>query len=160
MFFLRGITQLVVQATGVVCTAVIVCMFIWYVLCYWSIQWWHSCVIRTSLALCSLCHPGPCPQCPAFIIKSCICGRMRYNDLFVINSICNHLPRSMQAKQHRFLVCAESRFVAVRQDLCFVRTSVGLFWTAPSTSVPRSAIQGHANPADFVFSKVRSPCVI
>ncbi|XP_058637203.1 transcriptional repressor NF-X1 isoform X2 [Onychostoma macrolepis] len=24
-----------------------------------------------------LCHPGPCPQCPAFIIKSCICGRMR-----------------------------------------------------------------------------------
>uniref|UniRef100_A0A673GZU0 Transcriptional repressor NF-X1 n=1 Tax=Sinocyclocheilus rhinocerous TaxID=307959 RepID=A0A673GZU0_9TELE len=30
-----------------------------------------------SLALCSLCHPGPCPQCPAFITKSCICGRMR-----------------------------------------------------------------------------------
>uniref|UniRef100_A0A9J8AJJ0 Transcriptional repressor NF-X1 n=1 Tax=Cyprinus carpio carpio TaxID=630221 RepID=A0A9J8AJJ0_CYPCA len=24
-----------------------------------------------------LCHPGPCPQCPAFITKSCICGRMR-----------------------------------------------------------------------------------
>ncbi|XP_042617307.1 transcriptional repressor NF-X1-like [Cyprinus carpio] len=23
-----------------------------------------------------LCHPGPCPQCPAFITKSCICGRM------------------------------------------------------------------------------------
>ncbi|XP_051572453.1 transcriptional repressor NF-X1-like isoform X2 [Myxocyprinus asiaticus] len=23
-----------------------------------------------------LCHPGPCPQCPAFISKSCICGRM------------------------------------------------------------------------------------
>ncbi|KAM4533753.1 transcriptional repressor NF-X1 [Odontesthes bonariensis] len=22
-----------------------------------------------------LCHPGPCPQCPAFITKSCICGR-------------------------------------------------------------------------------------
>ncbi|XP_052417318.1 transcriptional repressor NF-X1 isoform X11 [Carassius gibelio] len=24
-----------------------------------------------------LCHPGPCPQCPAFITKSCICGKMR-----------------------------------------------------------------------------------
>ncbi|XP_051517466.1 transcriptional repressor NF-X1 isoform X1 [Myxocyprinus asiaticus] len=23
-----------------------------------------------------LCHPGPCPQCPAFITKSCVCGRM------------------------------------------------------------------------------------
>ncbi|XP_057198696.1 transcriptional repressor NF-X1 [Triplophysa rosa] len=23
-----------------------------------------------------LCHPGPCPQCPAFVTKSCICGRM------------------------------------------------------------------------------------
>nr|XP_055063483.1 transcriptional repressor NF-X1 [Misgurnus anguillicaudatus] len=23
-----------------------------------------------------LCHPGPCPQCPAFITKKCICGRM------------------------------------------------------------------------------------
>ncbi|XP_050970763.1 transcriptional repressor NF-X1 [Labeo rohita] len=23
-----------------------------------------------------LCHPGPCPQCPAFITKSCKCGRM------------------------------------------------------------------------------------
>ncbi|XP_043100969.1 transcriptional repressor NF-X1 [Puntigrus tetrazona] len=23
-----------------------------------------------------LCHPGPCPQCPAFITRSCICGRM------------------------------------------------------------------------------------
>uniref|UniRef100_G3NL29 Transcriptional repressor NF-X1 n=1 Tax=Gasterosteus aculeatus aculeatus TaxID=481459 RepID=G3NL29_GASAC len=22
-----------------------------------------------------LCHPGPCPQCPAFIKKSCICGK-------------------------------------------------------------------------------------
>lgn len=22
-----------------------------------------------------LCHPGPCPQCPAFITKSCICGK-------------------------------------------------------------------------------------
>ncbi|XP_072544158.1 transcriptional repressor NF-X1 [Salminus brasiliensis] len=22
-----------------------------------------------------LCHPGPCPQCPAFVTKSCICGR-------------------------------------------------------------------------------------
>ncbi|XP_034023140.1 transcriptional repressor NF-X1 [Thalassophryne amazonica] len=22
-----------------------------------------------------LCHPGPCPQCPAFITKSCVCGR-------------------------------------------------------------------------------------
>ncbi|XP_046880248.1 transcriptional repressor NF-X1 [Hypomesus transpacificus] len=22
-----------------------------------------------------LCHPGPCPQCPAFIHKACICGR-------------------------------------------------------------------------------------
>ncbi|XP_039900301.1 transcriptional repressor NF-X1 isoform X1 [Simochromis diagramma] len=22
-----------------------------------------------------LCHPGPCPQCPAFATKSCICGR-------------------------------------------------------------------------------------
>lgn len=26
----------------------------------------------------SLCHPGPCPQCPAFITKSCICGKTRY----------------------------------------------------------------------------------
>lgn len=23
-----------------------------------------------------LCHPGPCPQCPAFITKSCVCGKM------------------------------------------------------------------------------------
>ncbi|XP_076840931.1 LOW QUALITY PROTEIN: transcriptional repressor NF-X1 [Brachyhypopomus gauderio] len=23
-----------------------------------------------------LCHPGPCPQCPAFINRSCVCGRM------------------------------------------------------------------------------------
>ncbi|KAM3593288.1 uncharacterized protein V6R79_009562 [Siganus canaliculatus] len=22
-----------------------------------------------------LCHPGPCPQCPAFVTKSCVCGR-------------------------------------------------------------------------------------
>ncbi|KAI4886983.1 hypothetical protein NFI96_023477 [Prochilodus magdalenae] len=22
-----------------------------------------------------LCHPGPCPQCPAFVTKSCTCGR-------------------------------------------------------------------------------------
>uniref|UniRef100_A0AAV2LAF3 Transcriptional repressor NF-X1 n=1 Tax=Knipowitschia caucasica TaxID=637954 RepID=A0AAV2LAF3_KNICA len=22
-----------------------------------------------------LCHPGPCPQCPAFITKSCVCGK-------------------------------------------------------------------------------------
>ncbi|XP_033841815.1 transcriptional repressor NF-X1 [Periophthalmus magnuspinnatus] len=22
-----------------------------------------------------LCHPGPCPQCPAFVTKSCICGK-------------------------------------------------------------------------------------
>ncbi|KAK1796942.1 hypothetical protein P4O66_008255, partial [Electrophorus voltai] len=22
-----------------------------------------------------LCHPGPCPQCPAFVTKSCLCGR-------------------------------------------------------------------------------------
>uniref|UniRef100_A0AAZ3RI10 R3H domain-containing protein n=1 Tax=Oncorhynchus tshawytscha TaxID=74940 RepID=A0AAZ3RI10_ONCTS len=22
-----------------------------------------------------LCHPGPCPQCPAFVTKACICGR-------------------------------------------------------------------------------------
>ncbi|XP_030635856.1 transcriptional repressor NF-X1 [Chanos chanos] len=22
-----------------------------------------------------LCHPGPCPQCPAFITKPCVCGR-------------------------------------------------------------------------------------
>ncbi|KAF5899023.1 transcriptional repressor NF-X1-like, partial [Clarias magur] len=22
-----------------------------------------------------LCHPGPCPQCPAFTTKSCVCGR-------------------------------------------------------------------------------------
>uniref|UniRef100_A0A3Q3K6N0 Transcriptional repressor NF-X1 n=1 Tax=Monopterus albus TaxID=43700 RepID=A0A3Q3K6N0_MONAL len=24
-----------------------------------------------------LCHPGPCPQCPAFVTKSCICGKTR-----------------------------------------------------------------------------------
>ncbi|KAF7706181.1 transcriptional repressor NF-X1 [Silurus meridionalis] len=23
-----------------------------------------------------LCHPGPCPQCPAFTTKSCVCGRI------------------------------------------------------------------------------------
>ncbi|XP_053716490.1 transcriptional repressor NF-X1 [Synchiropus splendidus] len=23
-----------------------------------------------------LCHPGPCPQCPAFITKSCVCGKI------------------------------------------------------------------------------------
>lgn len=23
-----------------------------------------------------LCHPGPCPQCPAFVTKSCICGKI------------------------------------------------------------------------------------
>ncbi|XP_061121370.1 transcriptional repressor NF-X1 [Syngnathus typhle] len=23
-----------------------------------------------------LCHPGPCPQCPAFVTRSCICGKM------------------------------------------------------------------------------------
>ncbi|XP_069015721.1 transcriptional repressor NF-X1 [Embiotoca jacksoni] len=22
-----------------------------------------------------LCHPGPCPQCPAFVTKSCVCGK-------------------------------------------------------------------------------------
>ncbi|XP_061095554.1 transcriptional repressor NF-X1 [Conger conger] len=22
-----------------------------------------------------LCHPGPCPQCPAFVNKACVCGR-------------------------------------------------------------------------------------
>ncbi|KAJ8375129.1 hypothetical protein SKAU_G00057090 [Synaphobranchus kaupii] len=22
-----------------------------------------------------LCHPGPCPQCPAFVTKACVCGR-------------------------------------------------------------------------------------
>ncbi|KAI1889263.1 hypothetical protein AGOR_G00177340 [Albula goreensis] len=22
-----------------------------------------------------LCHPGPCPQCPAFVTKACICGK-------------------------------------------------------------------------------------
>uniref|UniRef100_A0A1A8NL37 Transcriptional repressor NF-X1 n=2 Tax=Nothobranchius pienaari TaxID=704102 RepID=A0A1A8NL37_9TELE len=22
-----------------------------------------------------LCHPGPCPQCPAFMTKSCVCGK-------------------------------------------------------------------------------------
>ncbi|XP_075994388.1 transcriptional repressor NF-X1 [Genypterus blacodes] len=23
-----------------------------------------------------LCHPGPCPQCPAYVTKACVCGRM------------------------------------------------------------------------------------
>ncbi|XP_014862688.1 PREDICTED: transcriptional repressor NF-X1-like [Poecilia mexicana] len=23
-----------------------------------------------------LCHPGPCPSCPAFVTKSCVCGKM------------------------------------------------------------------------------------
>ncbi|CAG10245.1 unnamed protein product [Tetraodon nigroviridis] len=23
-----------------------------------------------------LCHPGPCPQCPAFVTKSCVCGKI------------------------------------------------------------------------------------
>ena len=26
----------------------------------------------------SLCHPGPCPQCPASVTKSCVCGKTRY----------------------------------------------------------------------------------
>lgn len=26
----------------------------------------------------SLCHPGPCPSCPAFVTKSCVCGKTRY----------------------------------------------------------------------------------
>uniref|UniRef100_A0A8C7WED3 Nuclear transcription factor, X-box binding 1 n=1 Tax=Oncorhynchus mykiss TaxID=8022 RepID=A0A8C7WED3_ONCMY len=28
-----------------------------------------------------LCHPGPCPQCPAFVTKACICGRTRYQPM-------------------------------------------------------------------------------
>lgn len=30
-----------------------------------------ECIHRCNI----LCHPGPCPPCPAFITKSCICGR-------------------------------------------------------------------------------------
>ncbi|KAM9501093.1 transcriptional repressor NF-X1 isoform 1-T1 [Clarias gariepinus] len=30
-----------------------------------------DCIHRCNI----LCHPGPCPQCPAFTTKSCVCGR-------------------------------------------------------------------------------------
>lgn len=36
---------------------------------------------RSHNAVCThpcniLCHPGPCPQCPASVIKSCLCGKI------------------------------------------------------------------------------------
>uniref|UniRef100_A0AAY4BES7 Transcriptional repressor NF-X1 n=1 Tax=Denticeps clupeoides TaxID=299321 RepID=A0AAY4BES7_9TELE len=34
-----------------------------------------------------LCHPGPCPQCPAFVTKSCICGRTRYKQVRCSQSV-------------------------------------------------------------------------
>lgn len=43
----------------------------------------------------SLCHPGPCPQCPAFVTKFCICGRTRYSSSFRhVFSRCSELSES------------------------------------------------------------------
>lgn len=40
----------------------------------------------------SLCHPGPCPQCPAFVTKFCVCGRTRYSPVFHhVFSTCSEL---------------------------------------------------------------------
>jgi len=76
--FLRVITQLVIQTTQFIFklfAQLWFCLYLWWIQWHGSIQCWHSC-FRLSLVLYSLCHPGPCPQCPAFITKSCICGRM------------------------------------------------------------------------------------